>query len=121
MPASPNEGGAPDIVAEYYPKPLASARFLHKTLVTALGEEYHAERERRYSMRGSAASVRNTYTYVYVYVYVFAPHSSSSSFIQLVVVLVLVFDGVQRRVPRGEGETLRDARVGCLGKEQLPG
>ena len=39
-----------------FAKPLATARNLHKNIVNAIGEEYHAEKERRQSVRLSLRS-----------------------------------------------------------------
>lgn len=48
LPASPIGSGTSDMGGEYG-KPMATARVLHNSLVTALGQEYYAEKERRAS------------------------------------------------------------------------
>jgi hypothetical protein len=52
LPASPIGGNNGD-TGEYV-KPMATARVLHNSLVTALGQEYYAEKERRASRRRSS-------------------------------------------------------------------
>ena len=53
-PRGPAGGGGGG--ADGFAKPLATARNLHKNIVNAIGEEYHAEKERRQSVRLSLRS-----------------------------------------------------------------